>query len=230
MLGGFGMAKGGSDPNLTQTGAAVGVAQYMSPEQVKGMTALDGRSDLYSAGVVLYEAVTGQVPFNASSQFEVMLAHVNSAPKAPSALNPELPEGFDDVLLKALAKDPAKRFQTAVEFIETLDTLESTVQAETALKTAAAVAVMKPPAEPHSRSGSSQPASLAAASGIAPPRMPAPSPDAVAAALKPQRWPFGTGGREWTWGELIVAGILASAIGSLFVALMTGMLHVGGAR
>ena len=230
MLGGFGMAKGGSDPNLTQTGTAVGMAQYMSPEQVKGVTALDGRSDLYSAGVVLYEAVTGQVPFTASSHFEVMLAHVNCAPKAPCALNPELPEGFNDVLLKALAKDPAKRFQAAAEFIETLDALESTVQAETAVKTAAAVAVMKPPAETHSHSGSSQPASLAAASGIALPRMPAPTPDGVAAALKPQRWPFATGGREWTWGELILAGILASALGSLFVALMTGMLHVPGAR
>src|SRR6266849_1111144 len=95
MLGGFGMAKSATDPNLTQAGTAIGVAQYMSPEQVKGMAILDQRSDLYAVGVVLYQAVTGKLPFEASSQFEIMLAHVNATAKPPRSLVPDLPEGLD---------------------------------------------------------------------------------------------------------------------------------------
>src|SRR5207249_10654249 len=120
MLGGFGMAKASTDPNLTRTGTAIGVAQYMSPEQVKGVTALDGRSDIYSLGVVLYEAITGRLPFNASSEFEIMLAHVNEVPKAPSSINPEIPEELDEIILTALAKDPSQRFQTVDEFSNAL--------------------------------------------------------------------------------------------------------------
>src|SRR5438552_13511243 len=81
MLGGFGMAKAATDPNLTRTGTAVGVAQYMSPEQVKGVTTLDGRSDIYSVGVVLYETITGKLTFNASSEFAIMLARVHALTK-----------------------------------------------------------------------------------------------------------------------------------------------------
>src|SRR5262249_9960828 len=100
---------------LTGNGAVTGDPRYLSPEQVKGST-LDSRSDLYSFAVVLYEMLCGRPPFDSKSQFELMLAHVNQAPEPPSAFVPSLPRTLDDVLLKALAKDPADRYATATEF------------------------------------------------------------------------------------------------------------------
>ncbi len=115
-LSGFSLAKSANSPQLTQMGAVVGSLKYISPEQIKGSGTLDPRSDLYSIGVVLYEAITGKTPFDSASQFELMLAHVSQEPKAPSQLRPEIPEAMDRVVLKALAKDPAQRYQTAEEF------------------------------------------------------------------------------------------------------------------
>jgi eukaryotic-like serine/threonine-protein kinase len=115
-LGGFGLAKGANDPQLTQAGAVLGSLRYISPEQVKGSTSLDGRADLYSLGVVLYQMVTGRLPFESKSQFDVMLAHVNQAPQPPLQLAPDLPPALNEIILKALAKDPAERFASAEEF------------------------------------------------------------------------------------------------------------------
>ena len=115
-LGGFGLAKGANDAQLTQAGAVLGSLRYISPEQVKGSTTLDGRADLYSLGVVLYEMVTGRPPFESKSQFDVMLAHVNQAPPPPLELQPDLPPALNEIILKALAKDPAERFASAEEF------------------------------------------------------------------------------------------------------------------
>jgi serine/threonine protein kinase len=120
-LTGFNLAKGTIDPHLTQLGAVVGSLHYMSPEQVKGLATLDVRSDIYSVGAVLYQAATGQMPFESKSQFEVMLAHVNNAPKPPNEINPDLPAELSEAILKAMAKDPAQRFQTADEFRAALD-------------------------------------------------------------------------------------------------------------
>jgi serine/threonine protein kinase len=115
-LGGFGLAKGAADPQLTQAGMVQGALEYISPEQIKGVTAPDGRTDIYSAGVVLYEMITGKRPFEAKSQFELMAAHVNAVPRPPSQVNPAVPRAFDAIVLRALAKDPAARFQTGREF------------------------------------------------------------------------------------------------------------------
>src|SRR5713226_8865345 len=111
-LTGFGLAKATTDPQLTQPGTVIGSLDYISPEQIKGMSELDGRTDIYSLGVVLYQAVTGKRPFERKSQFEVMLAHVNEIPPAPSVVNPELPSELNEIILKAMAKDPSSRFLT----------------------------------------------------------------------------------------------------------------------
>ena len=115
-LTGFGLAKTITDQQLTQAGTVVGTLKYTSPEQVKASGDLDARTDIYSLGVVLYEAVTGKAPFDFKSQFDVMLAHVNTPPKPPREINPEVPLELEEIILKALAKEPKRRFQSADEF------------------------------------------------------------------------------------------------------------------
>jgi serine/threonine-protein kinase len=114
-LTGFGLAKSVADPDLTAAGSVIGALKYMAPEQVKGER-IDGRSDLYSLGIVLYEMLTGKLPFAAKGQFEIMLAHVNTAPKHASDVNAEVPRELGDVVAKALAKSPGDRFLNAQEF------------------------------------------------------------------------------------------------------------------
>jgi serine/threonine-protein kinase len=120
-LTGFGLAKAAQDNQLTQPGTVMGSLNYISPEQIKGSAKLDGRTDIYSAGVVLYEALTGQRPFHRKSQFELMLAHMNDLPQAPSNINPDVPAKISEIVLTAMAKDPSARFQTAEEFRQRLD-------------------------------------------------------------------------------------------------------------
>lgn len=141
-LADFGLAKAATSPQLTQVGTVVGSLRYISPEQIKGSASLDARGDLYSLGVVLYEALTGKAPFDSKSQFELMLAHVTETPKAPSALNPEVPPELDPVVLKALAKNPEERYQSAEEFRQTLENVKA------ALERAAAPAPAEPAAAP----------------------------------------------------------------------------------
>jgi serine/threonine protein kinase len=111
----FGIARAPSDSKLTMTGTTLGSLHYMSPEQVKGGP-LDARSDLYSLGVVLYEIVTGKRPFQESSEFSVMAAHLEKVPQAPVEINPTLPQALNAIILLSLAKDPARRFQSADAF------------------------------------------------------------------------------------------------------------------
>lgn len=122
-LTGFGLAKSASDPQLTCAGTVMGWLEYMSPEQVKGLATLDSRTDIYSAGAVLYEMITGQIPFVRKNQFDLMMAHVTAPPPSPLGLKPDLSKELSDIILTALAKDPAERFQTAAEFREALERL-----------------------------------------------------------------------------------------------------------
>jgi serine/threonine protein kinase len=149
-LTGFALAKATTDPQLTQPGTVMGSLDYISPEQVKGLSEVDARADIYSLGVVLYEAAAGRKPFEEKSQFEVMLAHVNSIPLAPSMVNPQVPAALSDIILKAMAKHPAARFQTAEEFRQSLDQLcgephaASTPVAEPTLVAEPQIAVVSP--------------------------------------------------------------------------------------
>ena len=120
LLSDFGLAKMLEDSlQLTTSGASVGTPQYMSPEQAQGL-AVDRRSDIYSLGVVLYEAVTGRPPFGTDSPMAVLLRHINEPLTPPHALRSDLPKEIDRVILKALAKSPADRYQRMEEFLADL--------------------------------------------------------------------------------------------------------------
>jgi len=111
----FGIARSASESTLTSTGTTLGSLGYMSPEQVKGETT-DARSDLYSVGISLYEMVTGRRPFRESSDYSIMAAQVNQPPTPPIEIKPGLPPELNEIILLAIAKSPAARFQSAGAF------------------------------------------------------------------------------------------------------------------
>ena len=115
----FGLARSTEEVGLTATGATLGSLDYASPEQVQSL-ATDERSDLYSVGVSLYQMVTGQRMFSATSSFSIMQAQVRETPRQPIEIVPALPQGLNDVIMKAVAKDPAQRYQTADVFRDAL--------------------------------------------------------------------------------------------------------------
>jgi eukaryotic-like serine/threonine-protein kinase len=108
----FGIARAGTSDGLTQTGSVMGTATYFSPEQAQGLP-VDGRSDVYALGVVLYEMVTGVAPFTAESPVSVAYKHVREEPLAPSERNPDVPPDLEIIIATALAKDPEHRYPTA---------------------------------------------------------------------------------------------------------------------
>jgi eukaryotic-like serine/threonine-protein kinase len=115
----FGIARSTTDETITVAGTTTGSLSYMAPEQVNG-EATDARSDLYSVGISLYEMVTGQRPFRADNDFHVMLAHLKEEPRPPLELQPSLPPALNGIILRAIAKHPGARFQSAHEFREAL--------------------------------------------------------------------------------------------------------------
>ncbi|MGE3288751.1 MAG: Stk1 family PASTA domain-containing Ser/Thr kinase [Pseudonocardia sp.] len=111
----FGIARAlGEGQNVTQTAAVIGTAQYLSPEQARGEQ-VDARSDVYAAGCVLYELLTGEPPFTGDTPVAVAYQHVREDPKRPSDVNSDVPPALDAVVLKALSKNPANRYQSAAE-------------------------------------------------------------------------------------------------------------------
>jgi eukaryotic-like serine/threonine-protein kinase len=161
----FGIARAGVS-EITQTGSVLGTAQYLSPEQAQGLP-VTAASDVYSIGVLLYEALTGRVPFEAESPVSVALKQVSERPRPPSELNPAVSRALDAVVLKALAKDPANRFASAEEFLAALDAAQAdpsgAALGDTAAHEAVAVAAGAPPPEgPPERRGFFTPARLIA--------------------------------------------------------------------
>jgi beta-lactam-binding protein with PASTA domain/tRNA A-37 threonylcarbamoyl transferase component Bud32 len=204
----FGIARAGAS-QMTEAGSIMGTAQYLSPEQARGAP-VTASSDLYSVGIVLYEMLTGKVPFTGDSAIEIAMKHLNDAPKPPSKIRPEIPEELDAVVLRALAKNPEDRYQTAEEFSEDLHRVEAglplapeTSEAATALLTGAAIA----------RDGGST--EVLAGTAVTTPGGPPP-----ATTHRPPPPPYGPGGgyydeppkkrRRWApW--LLVALLLAAA-------------------
>jgi serine/threonine-protein kinase len=135
----FGIARGTSS-DITATGSVMGTAQYLSPEQAQGKETTPA-SDIYSIGVILYEALTGRVPFEGDSAVAVALKQVNETPRRPSTINPDVPPALDAVVMRALAKDPAARFTDADAFMKGLDAAERAPDAPRPEDTAAFAAV-----------------------------------------------------------------------------------------
>src|SRR5438128_4205276 len=135
----FGIARAGAS-DMTLTGSIMGTAQYLSPEQAQGH-AVGATSDLYSVGVILYELLTGVVPFEGETAVAIAFKQVAAYPRPPSALNPAVPAGLDGIVLRALAKDPARRYADADEFLAALARERQALPAPAAAAPAAAVLV-----------------------------------------------------------------------------------------
>jgi len=134
----FGLARSEGRSRLTVTGMVVGTVAYLAPEQALGGQ-VDGRSDLYALGAVLYEAVAGRPPFESEDPISVITQHINVPPVAPHWHNPAVPVALENVILKLLAKDPARRYQSAREVANALGALRAGVA------TAAAAAAVEAP-------------------------------------------------------------------------------------
>src|SRR5919109_4545143 len=135
----FGIAKllESASPRLTQTDAIMGTPAYISPEQAQGQP-VDQRSDIYSLGIILYEMVTGSVPFVAETPLAVLFKHISDPLPPPSSVKPDVSPAIEQVILKALAKNPEDRFATAAEFLaawkralETKDTMQQAPESVT---------------------------------------------------------------------------------------------------
>jgi len=121
LLTDFGIARAIGTERLTLTGMVVGTAEYLSPEQASGGSPDDPRSDVYAVGILLYEMLTGQVPFRHISAAQVLMKQVSAAPPPPRMVVPDLPQALCDALLRALEKDPVARFATAAEFLQAVE-------------------------------------------------------------------------------------------------------------
>ena len=186
----FGIARSTQDLGMTVTGTTLGSLDYMSPEQVKSEPT-DARSDLYSVGVSLYEMVTGHRMFGATSSYSVMEAHVKEIPRPPIEVVPTLPKALSDIIMMAVAKDPASRFQTADAMRNALSQVGGAIAAPQA-------AAAAPQA--------SQPSRPVTAPPMTPPPSAAPQPQQPegCAVLEPR--PARSGGRHIGW--IVVAAIV----------------------
>jgi serine/threonine-protein kinase len=139
----FGIARAGVS-QMTEAGSIIGTAQYLSPEQARGAP-VDQTSDLYSVGVVLYELLTGVVPFSGDTPVEIAMKHLSSVPEPPSAKRAEIPRDLDLVVMRALAKDPSERYHSAEEMDADLRRISRGVAISPATEEAATAIISRPP-------------------------------------------------------------------------------------
>src|ERR1700677_4689459 len=202
----FGIARAGAS-DMTETGSIMGTAQYLSPEQAQGH-AVNAGSDLYSVGVVLYEMLTGRVPFDADSAVTIALKHVSEAPVPPSKINPRVPPELEQVVLWALNKDPVHRPADDDQLIMALEQAkEAIVSGTRGQRTAsfAAVGSAPPPLPPAPPKRSPSPEFVPAAvggGGVAEP------PEATDPGSSPRS---GGGSRAWLW-VLLLALVIGGGV------------------
>lgn len=120
----FGIARAVSAATVTHTGDIIGSVHYLSPEQAKGVQTNE-QSDLYSLGIILYELLTGKVPYDGETPIAIALKHLQENPVPPSSLNPRISQELENVILKAIAKSPERRYQTASELIQDLTRVQN---------------------------------------------------------------------------------------------------------
>jgi serine/threonine-protein kinase len=192
----FGIARAGTS-QMTETGSIVGTAQYLSPEQARGGE-VDQRSDLYSLGVVLYELLTGKTPFEGDTPVEIAMKHLSNTPQAPSELRPDIPPELDMVVLRALAKDPDERYQSADEMEGDLDRVARGAPVAAATVDAATQVLARP-------TPTTGAAAATAATMIAPPSR-VPPPPIVEEEVAEEG-----GGRPW-WPWALAAGFVILAL------------------
>jgi serine/threonine protein kinase/tetratricopeptide (TPR) repeat protein len=155
LLTDFGIAKIAGGANVSASGVLSGTPAYMSPEQGRALP-LDARTDIYSLGVVLYEMVTGRIPFDADTPFAVVIKHINDPLPLPRTLDPQIPEAMERVILKAMAKAPEERFQTADEMVQATQAAIATVAA-----TSVTPATLTPTQDVPESASSTQPVAVA---------------------------------------------------------------------
>jgi serine/threonine-protein kinase len=200
----FGIARAGTS-QMTETGSIVGTAQYLSPEQARGGE-VDPRSDLYSLGVVLYELLTGKTPFDGETPVEIAMKHLSTAPKPPSKLRPDIPPDLDMVVMRALAKTPDDRYQSADEMEADLERVArgASVSATT---TDTATQVLRRPAP----AAAATAAAATAATMIAPPATATTTVAPPPVVAEKEEYREGGGERPlWPW--LVAVGFVVAAI------------------
>jgi hypothetical protein len=208
LLTDFGIAKiVEKTTKFTQTGAILGTPAYMSPEQIKGEK-LDGRSDIYSLGIILYEMATGRPPFKAETPPAIFVKHLHDPLPPPRSLNPSLPEAVERLILKALAKDAEGRFADAGEFVRAVREAIPEKVPERAKRELPATELLPTAAEEADVAGGGQPPALDGVSLA----------DAGAAETRPRRklplWPIA--------GAVLALGVVGVILGILLPNLLTG--------
>jgi serine/threonine-protein kinase len=215
----FGIARAGAS-DMTETGSIMGTAQYLSPEQAQGH-AVSASSDLYSVGVVLYELLTGRVPFDAEAAVTIALKHVSESPAAPTAINPAIPPELEQVVMWALNKNPADRPQDADQFIAALEGAKAAIlSGEPGQRTASMAALAAVGAPVLGAGPPGAPGAGVAAEGPAPP-----VPPLVYPVTTPDGPPGGPPPEEqrrrqnpWPWVALLLALLLVAGGVAVYLA------------